>query len=697
MARSTRDPVTLDPAALDALRMDERRYQFFNSASFRDSIDQVASNPSFRTEDSFQNFQLQLGMGTDNALTGSTYGFNPITRNRTLLEFMYRGSWLAGAVINLVGEDMTRAGIEITSKMSPDDIDKIHNEATQRHVWTSINDTVCWARLYGGAIAVLLIDGQKTDTPLRIHTVGKRQFRGLLSLDRWMVEPSSELIDHLGPDMGMPKYYKIGSSAPGLRGKVVHHSRCLRLEGIAMPYTQRMMENLWGISVLERLYDRMVAFDSATAGAAQMLYKSYLRTYRIKDLRKAIATGGEILGQVVEYVQMMRRYQGIEGITLLDSEDEFEAQQGARFNGMSDALIQFGQQIAGAAQVPMVRLFGMSPAGLNSTGEADLKTYYDGIAKRQERDLRVPVHQIYRVIARSEGIDVGQDFSFAFNPLWQMTAVEKSQVAATISGAIDQAMAGGVIDHATALKELKQSSKITGVFSNITDEDVENARNEAPPGPPGMEGGMPGMEGGAPPGMPGMEGPPPGDPNQMPPDQGGDPNQPPGDGLEQDSRKKHLHLHVVRDALPGLVPGLEIVIETPQGASRYPWRSQLGAHYGFIRNTTAPDGEECDCFVGPEPDGNHDAWAIEQLKPDTGSFDEWKLMLGFPNRQTALRAYGKSFDDGSATARVGSCTKVAMPELQDWLKQHASRNKLRPSKAVTMGEVPLMPEMPAAE
>ena len=78
------------------------------------------------------------------------------------------------------------------------------------------------------------------------------------------------------------------------------------------------MENMWGISVVERLYDRLIAFDSATNGAAQLVYKSYIRTLKISKLREIIATGGMQVNQLQQYVEMMRRYQGIEGITLID-------------------------------------------------------------------------------------------------------------------------------------------------------------------------------------------------------------------------------------------------------------------------------------------------------------------------------------------------------------------------------------------
>src|SRR6516165_2906161 len=76
--------------------------------------------------DSFANFAQNIGIGSDNPMTTSTYGFNPITRVRILLEWIYRGSWIGGLVIDSVADDMTREGIELGSTLEPDDAEEMH-------------------------------------------------------------------------------------------------------------------------------------------------------------------------------------------------------------------------------------------------------------------------------------------------------------------------------------------------------------------------------------------------------------------------------------------------------------------------------------------------------------------------------------------------------------------------------------------
>jgi hypothetical protein len=259
----------------------------------------------------------------------------------------------------------------------------------------------------------------------------------------------------------------------------IHHSRVLRFEGIELPYYQKLFENLWGLSLVERILDRLVAFDSATLGAAQLLYKAHLRVINVKGFREALATGGKMEDAVVKQFQYIRAMQTNEGLTVLDGEDTF-ATHSYNFAGVSDALQQFGQQISGAFDIPLVRLFGQSPAGF-STGETDIRNYYDHIKKKQENELRPAMERLLAVMAMSRfGKPLPEDFEFSFNPLWQMNDKEKSEIAGADVTTVSNALGQGIITKKIAMQELRQQSRVTGRFTNITDEDIEDAE-ELPP------------------------------------------------------------------------------------------------------------------------------------------------------------------------------------------------------------------------
>ena len=436
------------------------------------------------TGDSFTNFLAKLGANTQNLQSYSQYSLSPfVTRNRIDLEAAYRSSWLVGQVVDTVAEDMTREGVTINSKLPPEDVKLIQSTFTDLNIWHEISNTIKWARLYGGAIAVILTEGADYEKPLNINAVGKGRFKGLVVFDRWMLDPSfGDLVTEIGPSMGKPKYYRILPGMPALSGVKVHYSRVIRFDGIELPYYQRLTENLWGLSVVERMYDRLVAFDSATQGASQLLHKAHLRTIRVKGFREALALGGATESAVVKQFNYIRLLQTLEGMTVLDGDDQFEIHPYS-FGGISDVLMQFGEQISGATGIPLVRLFGQSPAGLSSTGESDLRNYYDHINKLQESQMRAPLVKLFDVIGRSVlGKALPKDFEFEFNSLWQLSDTEKGQIAATDATTIASAYGAGLITKKIGMKELLQSSRVSGRFTNITEEDIESAKEEVPAG-----------------------------------------------------------------------------------------------------------------------------------------------------------------------------------------------------------------------
>lgn len=433
------------------------------------------------TADSFQNFAARVGLGAGSQHDQSTYSPNYLSRNRIRLESMYRSSWVVGQAVDVVADDMTREGINMRGLDAPEDGEEIQQELDRLQVWGKLNKTIKWSRLYGGAIAVMLIDGQNVSTPLNIKTIGKDQFKGLLVLDRWMVTPTlNDLVTDYGPDYGMPRFYDVITDSVGLCNQRVHYSRVVRMDGVELPYWQAIAENLWGQSVIERLEDRLTIFDSATLGAGQLVYKAHLRTYKVKKLREIIAKGGMLYDALVKQIEQIRMWQSNEGMTLMDAEDTFETHQYS-FSGLDDLLIQFGQQISGALGIPLVRLFGQSPAGMNSTGESDLSNYYDNINQQQEGRMRTPLQTLIEVVSLSKlGKSLPESFKFDFASLWQIDEKVKAEVANTIVQAVTTAEENGLISRSTALKELRQSSEVTGVFSHISDEEIENADDDPP-------------------------------------------------------------------------------------------------------------------------------------------------------------------------------------------------------------------------
>jgi len=146
-----------------------------------------------------------------------------------------------------------------------------------------------------------------------------------------------------------------------------------------------------------------------------------------------------------------------------------------------------------------VRLLGQSSKGF-STGESDLRTYYDTISTKQEDDLHAPMEALFAILSQSIwDRPLPDGFDFVFRSLYRPTEMERSQIATADAQAVSALYAGGVITRAHALSELRDSSRTSGRFEGITDQDIEEAKKEdsVPPLPEGrlpeeLAGGWPG-------------------------------------------------------------------------------------------------------------------------------------------------------------------------------------------------------------
>lgn len=668
-------------------------------------LNKAGQKPLSRTLDSFQNVVARLGYGADNQSSFSTYNYNPITNLRLTLDLAYRSSWICRAVVQGRAKDMTRSGIDFEAGVDPDDADDLHNVLDAK-VWQPLRRAIQWGRLYGGAGAFIVIDGQRPDTPLDIERVGRNQFKGLLPLDRWLVEPSlHELVtDPESIDFGKPKYYTTVGDTPLKPSTRIHHSRFVRFEGDDLPYYQSLATNLWGMSVLEPVWDRLLSFDSTTQGIAQMVYRASIRNLYIEKWKEIIAAGGKILDAQLSAIEWIRRMQGNEGLTVLDSTDRFESIQ-FTFTGLDAVLVQMGQQLAGATRYPLVILFGQSPVGFNATGESDVRNYYDSVLTDQNDQIKPRLTPLIKVIAASEGVKLGADLQYRFNPLWQLTDEQKSNTAATNTNTIAAAFADNLVSHATALKELRQQSRETGMWTNITEKDIKDAENE-PPGPPGMQGeqgfggGM--LPGGSPaPELEEEEGFLPGGSSRPFLPEGSDS----GGAFQagetekvgritypplhahlpslggQKMRRVHLprrgmvRLHLHDQNLPGReteFAGHRVVIEVEAGQRRTAGSSggaTMLAPYGYFPGTKGNDGDCVDVFLGRDSSSGQ-VWVVEQVVPETGEFHQHKVFLGFGSVDRVKEVFEGFYADGLGTQRWGKVRELALADFNEWLSRY---------------------------
>lgn len=446
-----------------------------------------------KTQDAFSNALARLGFGTPNLLEGTQYQLQRLTRDYATLNALYRESWIVRRIIDIIPADMLKNWITITSDIKPELLKRFDVELRKTQLRPKLQLGLQWARLYGGAIGVMLIKGQGDDlsTPLDLEQMVPGDFKGLLIFDRWNgVSPSGELVSDIDdPEYGLPKYYSVSDPSNGVLVKI-HHSRCIRFVGNPLPFWEQLAEIYWGASVIESVFDELRKRDNVSWNIAQLTFMANLRVLKMSDLGQMLAsTDQNSQKELYQTLSAQNMLMSNMGIQVMDAADGLETHQ-YTFGGLADCYEQFIMDIAGAAEIPVTKLFGRSPSGMNATGESDLQNYYEMIATRQGAELRPILNKLLPVLCMSILGSVPDDIDFDFNPVAEPTDKERTELAKSGTDIVVAAINAGLVSPRTGLKELKQQSERTGVWTNITDEDIEKASDEIEQG---EMGGFPGM------------------------------------------------------------------------------------------------------------------------------------------------------------------------------------------------------------
>ena len=503
------------------------------------SVKPVQDNQSKQQSaiDGFINSLAYLGEASE-LTNANDYERHSITNNYELLTVMYRENWIAKRIIDTPCEDMTRSWYTVSSEIEQEKLDELAKLEAKHNIKQEITNGLRWARLYGGAAAVIVLKDQEDmlDQPLDFDTLVPGCFRGLIIVDRTNgLYPSLELEEDMDdPEFGYPMYYNVILDNIGGETLKIHHSRLIPFRGRMLPIQEEINEDYWGASEIEHVYEELQKRNATSANIAQLVFQANVSALKISDYGEALAMAPEKKKQqIMEALFNMNRIRNSFGLLLMGSEDNYE-QHPYSFAGIAEVYESFMMDMAGAAEIPATKLYGRSPQGMNATGESDMKNYYEMLAQLQERNLRPAIEKLLPIMAMSLWGTIPEDMEVVFEPLMTTTPDQRADIMSKQATAIIQAFSAGIISQKTALLELQEQGKSIGAWTNITDEDIENAEEEPDSGEE-MEDPM-GMMG---PGGPEMGGMPPegseGVPTETPPEQGD-----PAPETEQDERQAKI-------------------------------------------------------------------------------------------------------------------------------------------------------------
>lgn len=433
------------------------------------------------TTDAFSNPLFRLGYGSQSPLEATEYPLTRMTDNYALLNSLYRGNWVVQNVVGIIPDDMTKRWFNLSGTISPDYLAEFERVQRVTQLKDKINIGLKWGRLYGGAVGLIMIEGQENelDKPIDFELIYPGTFKGLYILDRWSgVNPDMEIVtDMSDSDFGLPKYYSIADSEGRIYAKV-HHSRIIRFTGRELPYLEKIAEMYWGESEVEALYSDVVKHDNVAMNMAALTFRANVDTMEVQNLDQLFSIASmEQQRRFWNVMQAQSVCKSNFGVQLVNKDDKITNTQ-YTFTGLQEVYDSMCLDLAGASRIPVTKLFGRAPAGLNATGESDLQNYYDYIDTLRESVLKPILYKILPVLAMSAWGAIPDDLDIMFPTLWTPTAKEISEIVKYKAETIVTVFQAGLMDQATAQKELKKLSEETGLFDSITDEEIASNKGK---------------------------------------------------------------------------------------------------------------------------------------------------------------------------------------------------------------------------
>jgi phage-related protein (TIGR01555 family) len=335
-------------------------------------------------------------------------------------------------IVGTIATEMSREWIEFETKGDDDKTDKIQElEEELRRLQVRECFKQC-AEIDGSfGRAHLYIDTGSTTDPeelkkpigsgndkLTKSKLGKGSLQRLKPIEPiWVYPAQYDSSDPLVPEWYNPQSWYV-------MGKEVHSSRLLRFVARPVPDMLKPIYMFGGLA-LTQLAMPYVDNWLRTRQSVSDLISAFSHFVLMTDMNARIQLGADEMDKRAEVFNNLRDNRGL---FMLDKEKEDFKNVSASLAGLDALQAQSQEQMASVSTIPVVKLLGIQPAGLNASSQGELETFYTNIKAAQENQWRRPLETIVAMAQINLWGDVDQDITFKFKPLWSLNAKDIAEL-----------------------------------------------------------------------------------------------------------------------------------------------------------------------------------------------------------------------------------------------------------------------------
>lgn len=327
-----------------------------------------------------------------------------------------------------MASELFREGIKLNSKTDADksqdnpriaELEEAIKEFNLMHVFQTVAAQECF---FGRGQISINIKGAQDDLPLVLapQTVKQGSLTSFTPVEAMWTSPSAyNAIDPTAPDFYKPRQWF-------LLGKEVHASRLLTIITRPLPDMLKPAYNFSGMS-LSQLAEPYVNNWLRTRQAVSDLINNFSITALKTDMSQMLQGGCDGMDPLdrADFFTLTRSNRGL---MLLDNEKEELVQINTPLSGLHELQAQAQEHQCSVVRIPAMILTGISPTGMNASSEGEIRSFYDWVSSQQESFYRPPMWICIQLLMLHLWGEIDPTITFEFNPLWQVSAKEQSDI-----------------------------------------------------------------------------------------------------------------------------------------------------------------------------------------------------------------------------------------------------------------------------
>lgn len=288
------------------------------------------------------------------------------------------------------------------------------------HIWLDIKDTP------------KTIFGQNIPLPLTPNGVKKGSLSSLKIIEPVWTTPNSYNADSpLRDDYYRPQNWWV-------QGCLIHKDRLLSMIPYGVSDLFKPAFNFGGMSLTQQLRPYVHNF-LRTRNSVSNITANFSKLVLKTDMAGLMATGENDIADpatsITGRASFMQQISEGQDVIIADHQSEDISIIATPLTGLADLQAHAMEAMASIPGIPLVKLFGITPNGLNASSEGEIRVFYDEIAAFQEAHMRPILTKLLTLAQLNLWGATDPTLDFQFNPLWQLDTKTAAHAAANFAKA----------------------------------------------------------------------------------------------------------------------------------------------------------------------------------------------------------------------------------------------------------------------